>query len=1067
MDDQLLWRCAPVALVRAPVHPAKRAPEIRFGPEVEDGAAGARRLSRYVRECVADPLVREAVAVSSPALLDRVEALDGSSERPPDRAATQRMARALTAYRLRMATRATPFGLMAGVAVAEFAADPADAKVRFGTDHRRAVRPDLGWLLGLVVEWEKRLEVLRRLRVTVNTLCAVRGGRVVLPYVPILAGVVGGENVDEVSVRHTPVVRTALRLAGVPTPFAEVEAALREAFPGNPGALGKLLLRLVECDILLTGLRPPLDAPDPLDHILGSDLDPTVLPELAELRAIRAELDAYADTPLGDGHATLRAAGARMRALRKADHVVQVDLALDAEVRLPQAVAEEAERAADLLWRLSPGTTEQSALSGYHADFVERYGLARAVPVKQLLDPELGLGAPAGYRLPRTGRHSPPIAPPDTGRRDRVLATLAHCAGRTGAGEVVLTDAPDDPVTSLLAPRDDSAPVSAELFAHLVATDLPALQAGRFHLVVSAVSGVAGAAMGRFTHLLPEAASATLRESIGSAEVRGADVLGAQISFQPVVGRSANVAQVPRLVDHQLPVGTFADRGEAGVLDVERLAVRADRTRLFLVDTGTGRRVAPSILHMLNPGTQAPNLARFLHEIQASGRRPWGGWDWGAAEALPYLPRVRYGRSVLSRARWRPDDGVRDQREPFHRWADAVRRWRDRLAVPDAVRVAVVDHCLDLDLTDVLHLHVLRHALREETDAVVYESLPGEGTGWLAGPEGGHHNEIVFPLVRRSPAPPVPAGEAAAHERFRIPPPRPAHAEHLPGGHWAAAALYCSPAVQNEVLSRWLPHLLAALPAGVDRWFYLRYRDDRGPHLRLRFHGEPQLLGGGFLPLLHDWAAGLRAQGLAGRLALDTYDPELERYGGPEAMEAAERAFHADSVAAVEQVRLLHSGELAVDPVLLAAANVIDLLRAFWTPDGPDGLEAADEQRPWEEWLLRAVPKELARQSFQRRRREAIDLLDPDGVWTALEQLAGGSAVRAAWAGRAAAVAGYGRVLHAPGPRAWAAPPEVLLSLFHMHHNRLIGSDEDSEKAVHALARGVVQARRDRRRHAR
>lgn len=64
-------------------------------------------------------------------------------------------------------------------------------------------------------------------------------------------------------------------------------------------------------------------------------------------------------------------------------------------------------------------------------------------------------------------------------------------------------------------------------------------------------------------------------------------------------------------------------------------------------------------------------------------------------------------------------------------------------------------------------------------------------------------------------------------------------------------------------------------------------------------------------------------------------------------------------------------------------------------------------------------------------------------------------------------VSDYGRLLRALGERSWSHPDRVLGALLHMHHNRLVGIDRESERLAHAVARGAAQAHTDRRRHGR
>jgi thiopeptide-type bacteriocin biosynthesis protein len=95
------------------------------------------------------------------------------------------------------------------------------------------------------------------------------------------------------------------------------------------------------------------------------------------------------------------------------------------------------------------------------------------------------------------------------------------------------------------------------------------------------------------------------------------------------------------------------------------------------------------------------------------------------------------------------------------------------------------------------------------------------------------------------------------------------------------------------------------LPAGAaDGWFFVRYGDPDW-HLRLRFHGHPDRLGGEVLPALQAAAAPLLRDGRLWRIQLDTYEREVERYGGAAGLGLAERLFQADSEAVLALAELL------------------------------------------------------------------------------------------------------------------------------------------------------------------
>ncbi|MEU7617695.1 lantibiotic dehydratase [Micromonospora rifamycinica] len=1039
MSREPLFCSANVALLRAPVHPVGRARGLAAADEPADAAV------RTLTELATDPLVPEAISISSPSLSHRLDTLiDRGSDRPASTPADLRRAvRALTSYRLRMASRSTPFGLMAGVAPVSMVDDPANAKVRLGTQHRRSARPDQEWLGEVIRDCERRPEVLARLRVVFNNLSFARGDRLVLPYVPSSAeGQRTRTAVQEVSLRHTAAVRLVAELAGVPILFRDLATRVAEAFHAVPAdTVDAMLTQLVRKELILTELRPGMDVVDPLGHVIRvlTAVCPTVA---GQLDALRGDLARYSGQPLGHGRPALTAVRERMREMSPEEPTVQVDLALDADVALPRAVAVEAEQLAELLWRLSPQEPGTAALRQYHNDFLERYGQGRLVGLTELLDPDVGMGAPAGYRMPPTFRFRRPEPAPERDRhRDRILAELVQEATLTGQPEVVLTD--QHPLLATCASDEGRPPASLELHTHLLAESVLALQRGDFLLTVVGALGHAAASCGRFAHLFDGEA----RDAFGAVARAGVTVdpqaCPVQLTYQVRTPRGGNVAHVPRWAPTTLPVAAFAETADPTVRRLADLAVGADSHGVFVIDTSDGQEVVPTTFHLLNAHNESPNVARFLREISSIGVRRWLPWDWGGASVLPYTPRVRYGRGVLTLARWRPAGRLRDQRVPFTDWLTELSSWRARWRVPDEVCLAYADHRIELDLNERAHLRLLRHELGRRDLAVLTEApaAAGAGTGWLSSPDGAHRNELVFPLLaaRSVRRPARPRGVQR----------RPATGRHLPGGEWLYALVYCSGERQDELL-RAVPALAAGLD--VDRWFFLRYGDP-DPHLRLRFHGASTVLTTGVLPRLTEWMARLRDAGMARRMVLDTYDPELERYGGPQAIEAAERVFHVDSVAVAEQLRLLACGALDIDTTLLTAANHIDLAVRFC-----GGLEAAVD------WITGEFGRSAEHSWFRRHRSAALKLINPYEGWGGLLDTPGGAAVLTAWEARADAVTRYGRLIRERDDGSWPPEGAVLRSLLHMHHNRLAGLDRDMELRSFAVARGAVATHRDRRR---
>ncbi|HEX2299449.1 MAG TPA: thiopeptide-type bacteriocin biosynthesis protein, partial [Pseudonocardiaceae bacterium] len=424
-------------------------------------------------------------------------------------------------------------------------------------------------------------------------------------------------------------------------------------------------------------------------------------------------------------------------------------------------------------------------------------------------------------------------------------------------------------------------------------------------------------------------------------------------------------------------------------------------------------------------------------------------------------PRVRYRRFVLSPAVWRLDELHDISTGPDGEWTAALAGWRARYDVPRHVQVVSNDQRLRLDLDRPWHAALLREELRKDPGLVVHE-LPGEQQGWLGSDIAGHLTEIVVPLQRRDPTSPRAATPAYAESRRTV---------HGLGGEWLYLKLYGSAAGQDELLRTHVPALVdAAREHGADRWFFLRYTDPDGHHLRLRLHGDPAELwacaAGELGRILRSW----QDCGLLREHRLDQYDPEFERYGGAGLAGEVERLFAADSAAAIELLNLAADPACPYDLDTLVAASVAALAHAFGPPSSAAGSgscagEAALE--PAEAWLSRTGSRRDLPKRFRKDPGYFARLLDPAGGWPGLHGEVFGEKVLATLHSRDEQVVATRARMDSLRARHACHTEEgrFVGSLMHMTCNRLLGGDSARERDAVAVARGAVQDGAKRRRH--
>ncbi|MFF2927374.1 lantibiotic dehydratase [Streptomyces celluloflavus] len=1001
-------------------------------------------LVAYLTGIAAHPLLREAIAVSSDALSAELDKIAGGAA--VSRKKLIRAAISVTRYARRITGRPTPFGLFAGVSVPGGEDRPADAPTAGAAV--KSARPDAGWFDGLAAKWLADPDVRASLHVVLNNLCFVRGDRLVLPHVRLRSA--GDEKAtttrqasEELSLRCTPVLSWVREAAARPVPYRELLAAAVAAHPRlGEARLEAFLGSLVAHEVLLTQLAPTrLDDPylESLERVLPADSE-----ERAHLAAVRAALAAYGGTAPGEGREPWRRlVEVSGRAHRSRAVAPQVDLRLDTDAEIPPVVTEEIERYAAAMWSMSPKNESYAHMRGYRRAFLDAYGQHGAVRLAELVDPHRGLGYPDTYLHPRTSNEFPSGKRAAAGADDRIqaLADVLHRGLADERREVVLTE---EDVRRLTVDPDAPVPASLELCFQLLAGSAQDLAAGRFDLLTTPSVGTptAGAMAGRFAALTDSA------KDLGRLMADTDGALAAQVTFRPVLPRALNVMQVPGLLPHSIPVGTFGDPGGEGCIDWRDLVVAADGDRLRLYRETTGQEIRPVIPHVLSLGTAAPNLARLLGELPYCGEdKTWQPWDWGPFEHLPWLPRVRLGRVVLSPLSWRPSAAMRESAGRGKDWGRVVDAWRTGARVPDRVTVGQRDQLCELDLGNAFHQEILRREIARGRVTVTESPRDsGDVYGWL----GGRSNEIIVPL-RGAPRPPGAEPSAAELDVQRLANSAAATAHH-PGGEWAFVELHGVPEVHEELLTRHLPPLIDRTAGRVDRWFFMRYRE-AGHHIRLRLHGDPAELVSTVWPELLGFCDSLQKAGLIRDFQVSSYAPEVSRYGGPEGVRRAEEWFCADSGLATGLLTLLAGGGGAVRKDLLLLAGYVHLLESLGPWD-------------WCSWVDRSLPRENGAAPARSDIAAAALLVPPGRAREELARVLPAPALPAL--DRVATTArGLGELL-LPGigrytGRGWQ--DTAVASLLHMHHNRLYGIDPYSEARSLALLAHAARAHLGRARH--
>lgn len=982
-----------------------------------------------------DERVLAAVAVASPSLLAEIER-QSRSRHFSTAAAEGKLLR----YIIRMSTRPTPYGLFSGVTMLK-CGEKTDVCLDTSSCRTRT-RADMEWLVRQVLILESDPQVRKNLHFIANGTILMAAGRAFLMEKEPCESDPGGKGV---SIRLTGVVKHVLALSQRPVHYGDLASQLIANAPSaSVGAVDSLLTELWKQTFLISSLRPSLLNPNPLRHVLDQiERIPAARGHYLRLKSLHDSLTEWEADPSSRSARSFKALRNRFEP-KDDEAILQVDTAASVSPAssISTAIANEAAKAAEILLRVSPWPQGFQYLNMYRERFISRYG-EREVKLLELLNSDFGLGSPySPQSLNASGARL------TTAKRDRILIRLASNALRNLTPSIELDSKMIEQLEA--QDRDERFPMSVDVNVFVAARSPQAIDSGDFQIIVGPNTGAssAGKNLGRFATMLGADGQRALRDIDAAERALFPDVIFAELVYQPRKLRSANVAIRPMYRTHEIPVGIHPYEKSSHVIPLSELVVGVASNRFYLKWTVNDRKVIARSGHMLN-SNNAPVICRFLEDISLDGLAHLSGFDWGAARDFPFLPRVQVGKCILRPAQWQIDAELvssslrSDSPEGF---GESLASWRKSWRVPRHVYLSVGDNRLLLDLEDMGQVGELRRELRHLTDGTVklQEAIPALDQVWLGGKAGHFFSEFTVFLtqrpavVTREPAPEKSRAILGADIPRSLP----------PGSEWLYVKLYLGQKFEDQVISESVrPFCDNLVSAGlVAKWFFIRYSDPDG-HLRLRFRGDPRRLTADVFPKVCSWANELMGRGICQKFSFDTYEQEVERYGGVAGLEIAESIFHEDSRTVSELLSAVKVKGFSLSQTALAVFTGGRLLDCL-----------GFDQSNYAGWYEgQAQLRKHVSQDYRREKADLIELLTNPEKMLAERGALSVFTIMAQSRARYPALASRFQDLSRGGILTREFQ-DICGSLLHMHFNRLLGPGRDEERKIFGL---LLRVRRD------
>ncbi len=390
--------------------------------------------------------------------------------------------------------------------------------------------------------------------------------------------------------------------------------------------------------------------------------------------------------------------------------------------------------------------------------------------------------------------------------------------------------------------------------------------------------------------------------------------------------RIGNVLIRPSFREYEIPILTFAGVDAEHTIPLDDLMVSVDQGKIKLRSKKHNKEVVPRNTSAHNYSFDTIPYYHFLSDLQSQELTKRLAWDWGVLQEFSFLPRIRYGKCILSKARWilREENLKLPPKPTFTDFHLNFQQFSSANQLPDWIVLAQSDNQLPLDLNNEMCLKILWQELKRAKRLELEECLFHANNLLVQGPEGGFTNEFIIPWTKMkeeklSISPMKSIQHQISKRLFAI------------GSEWFYVKIYCGVKTADKILTEILAPLLDKFDSEgeIYQWFFIRYADPDF-HLRIRLKGDQKFHNKVIVAFSESLNVYLKNEQIW-KVQCDTYQRELERYGD-ENIENSEALFYHDSVATLKILKLLDGDEGDQLRWQFAIKGVNDLLSDFGLP---------------------------------------------------------------------------------------------------------------------------------------
>ncbi|MDR2206063.1 MAG: lantibiotic dehydratase [Flavobacteriaceae bacterium] len=430
--------------------------------------------------------------------------------------------------------------------------------------------------------------------------------------------------------------------------------------------------------------------------------------------------------------------------------------------------------------------------------------------------------------------------------------------------------------------------------------------------------------LGRFTHLYPDLYNIVLY--IKEQELAyNEDSLLADIVFLPEA-RIGNILTRKPIYDFHIQYLGNTGLEENKIININDLFLTINKEKIVLFSKKYNKQVIPRLSNVHNYSTTTIPIYKFLCLLQNQAATKFLSFNWRQLFGLlQFYPRIEFGNIILSPATWvlrkekfkqiiqhfeqRNQEGIENEKEKL----------KTEFNFPDLLVLSEGDNELFVNLNNKLSLETFLNEISKKQNIVLKEFyLP---SNYICDSHNRNYtNEIVVSLYNSKKAEEnnfVPSFIDDIKESFTL------------DEDWIYYKIYGGSKILEKILTNFHDQIINNEFDFFEKWFFIRYYDDGGYHLRIRFYSTNKHNREKLDIMIKSFFSYYLRQEYLSILTNDTYRREMDRYHRKEFhIEKSESIFFYDSQCIVNILKSM--GMTSIDDRMYCSIiNVNSMLSSF------------------------------------------------------------------------------------------------------------------------------------------